>query len=402
MGLRTAVSACLGSMLLGAAGAGAHELSGILDLRAVAAEGATSYLDGGLGKLRFDADHDGLRIGQLALFYRHDLSETFKVSVDAISYADRDSNPVDLTEAWLEWRPWPRSPWRSRLRFGAFYPPISLENRLTGWRSAYSVSWSAVNTWVGEEIRTIGMEYALDWMGTRSGSAFDFGLTAGVYAWNDPAGVLIAKRGWAMHDRQTALFGRVGRPGDANPVDGRTLFEEIDHRPGYYVGAEARYLDRAELRVLHYDNRGDRVTYSQRIDDLAWETLFDSVGLVLTPTDHLTLIAQGLRGVTYIDPVRVFEWKFDAAFLLASFELGPHRLTLRRDWFSMDQTQGFPPFGHDSGTAWTLAWLYELNRHWSFALEALRIDSTFTSRAKFALAPHESGRTAQLGLRFAF
>ena len=37
----------------------------------------------------------------------------------------------------------------------------------------------------------------------------------------------------------------------------KELFHEIDGRPGYYVGAQVRYLDRAVLNVLHYDNRAD-------------------------------------------------------------------------------------------------------------------------------------------------
>jgi hypothetical protein len=389
------------ALALCAAGCGAAELTGLVDLRAVAADGAPSYLYSGLGKLRFDEQHDGLRIGQLSLYLRHDLTETLQLAVDAVAYGNDDSNPIDLTEAWLEWRPWPRSAWRSRVKLGAFYPPISLENKLTGWRSPYSISWSAVNTWLGEELRTIGAEYSLDWFGTRNGGRFDFGVTAGVYAWNDPAGILIAGRGWALHDRQTTLFGRIGERG-TGAIPGRTLFEEIDHRPGYYAGAEARYLDRAELRVLHYDNRGDRVSYSARIDDLAWETLFDSVGLVLTPTDRLTLIAQWLGGETYIDPFIVFEWEYDAAFLLASYEVGPHRLTLRRDWFSMQQTAGMRPFNSDSGSAWTLAYLYEFDAHWSVAAEAMQIRSTLAARSDFGLAPFERGRNLQLAVRFAF
>ncbi|MEO7773823.1 MAG: hypothetical protein ABIT36_11305 [Steroidobacteraceae bacterium] len=378
-----------------------HELSGVVDLRAVTSDGQQSFLDGGLGKLRFDEQHDGLRFGQISLFYRHDLAETLKLNIDAITYADGDSNAVDLTEAWLEWRPWPRSALRSKLKLGAFYAPISLENRLTGWRSPYTLSWSAINTWVGEEIRTAGLQYDLDWLGTKHGSGFDLGLTLGVFGWNDPAGVLIAARGWAMHDRQTVLFGRIGDLGAA-PVNGRTLFEEIDHRPGYYVGANAHYLDRAELRALHYDNRGDRVSYSARIDDLAWETKFDAVGLVLTPTDHFTLIAQWLRGVTYIDPFIVFEWEFESTFLLASYERGAHRVSLRRDWFSMEQTAGVPPWNHDSGSGWTLAYLFELDSRWSLVGEAMQIDSTLTARAAIGAPLRERGRTLQVALRYLF
>ena len=66
----------------------------------------------------------------------------------------------------------------------------------------------------------------------------------------------MASRGWALHDRQTTLFGEVGEPGDV-PVPGRVLFKEIDDRPGYYAGLHLRYFDRAELRYMHYDNRAD-------------------------------------------------------------------------------------------------------------------------------------------------
>jgi hypothetical protein len=55
----------------------------------------------------------------------------------------------------------------------------------------------------------------------------------------------------------------VGAP-QPNPVFAKKeLFHEIDDRAGYYVGAQVRYLDRAVLNVLHYDNRGDP-TYRRR------------------------------------------------------------------------------------------------------------------------------------------
>ena len=47
---------------------------------------------------------------------------------------------VDLTEAYLEYRPYPRAGFRSRVRLGAFYPPMSLENRATGWETPYTIT----------------------------------------------------------------------------------------------------------------------------------------------------------------------------------------------------------------------------------------------------------------------
>jgi hypothetical protein len=382
-----------------AAPARAVDVSLLVDLRFVESSGQTSWLNGGLGKLRFDPDHDGLRLGLIYLGLDQSLTETVALHVNAMAYGDHDRNPIDLTEAYFEWRPFPGSAWRQRAKLGAFYPSISFENPLPGWRSPYSISWSALNTWIGEEIRSIGAEYSLDYLGVRNGGRFDFGAQVGVYGWNDPAGVLIAERGWALHDRQTTLFGRIGIP-EVEPVEGYRLFYEIDHRPGYYVGVKASYLDRAELRLMHYDNRGDRVSYSAAINDMAWETLFDSAGLQVAATEHLTLIAQVLDGETWINPFLPIKWDFDAQFLLASYEWRGNRLTLRHDWFSMQRTGG-RGLGNDSGHAWTIAAGHEFGEHWSAMVEGLWVNSSMPQRPEFGapVAARESSLT--LSLRYA-
>ena len=47
------------------------------------------------------------------------------------------------------------------MKAGAFFPTISLENDDIGWTSPYTLSASAINTWIGEELRTIGTEGTL-------------------------------------------------------------------------------------------------------------------------------------------------------------------------------------------------------------------------------------------------
>jgi hypothetical protein len=85
--------------------------------------------------------------------------------LDASAWGDDDRNPLDLTEAYLQFRPYPLNGYRFRLKAGAFHAPISLENRAAGWESPYTLSYSAINTWLGEELRTIGVEGQLDWLG---------------------------------------------------------------------------------------------------------------------------------------------------------------------------------------------------------------------------------------------
>ena len=372
-----------------------------VDLRLVGVDAPTSYLYGGLGKLRFDDKHDGVQVGRLRAAWSQPLGETFNVHVDASVWRFGDDNAFDLTEAYLEYRPYPAQGWRSRLKLGAFYAPISLEHRESGWTNAYLLSASAINTWVGEELRTIGAEYSLGWLGTRTGHAFDAEFVAGVYGYNDPAGILIASRGWAMHDRQTTLFGEVGEAGNG-PVPGRTLFKEIDDRPGYYAGAELRYLDRAVLRVLHYDNRADPEIYDAGIDDFAWLTTFDSIGFRVETAAGWTFISQWLGGDTAAEPETGYEkWDYDSTFVLVSKAAGPHRLSLRRDWFDSEHVMtSWPPAGMESGDAWTAGYSFDYGDHWRFAVEALRIESNVSMRAGLGEPPRATEDQLQLQVRY--
>lgn len=360
-----------------------------LDVRVVTADAPPSYVYGGLGKLRFDEEHEGLRVGELGLGYERAFTSSLSLTAHATTYGQNDAY-FDLTEAYLSWRQVPRSAWRSELKVGAFYAPISLENRAAGWRSPYSLTTSAINTWVGEELRTIGAEYSLDWLGQKVGRSFDVGGVVGIFAWNDPAGIVIAERGWGFHDRQTTLFGELGE---------HPIFREIDGRPGVYAGAEVRIHDRLELRALRYENRGDRTSYLAAIDDYAWDTSFDSLGLVWTPTASLTVMAQAMQGDTFIEPGPTVEWRFDAAFVLASYTRGRHRFTARLDTFDMQKLSGSLPFNTDTGHAAMLCYMREVSDGMTLVGEALRVDGELSGRALIGEPVRAIERSFQVGVR---
>ena len=238
-----------------------------IDVRAVDSDGRNSHLDDGLGKLRYDEGDSGLHLGRLRAAITQPLGEVFALHAEASSWGDHDKNPIDLTEAYLEYKPYPVAGFRTRARLGAFYPPMSLENRALGWETPYTITPSAISSWIGEEIRTVGLEGQVDWLGTRMGHSFDLQFTGALFGWNDPAGTLLALNGFVFDDRQTTLFGRVGKPSDDEEQPVREVFHEMDHRPGYYVGGQLRYLDRAVLNVLHYDNRADPAAYVEKLEN---------------------------------------------------------------------------------------------------------------------------------------
>ena len=387
------------------ASASAGEFDTSLDLRLLYSDGYRSFTDGGFGTTRFDSGDSGLRLGRARLAFDAPLGELWSVRFDASAWDDKDRSPVGVTEAYLQVRPYPFAGYRVRVKAGAFYPPVSLENRAAGWESPYTLSYSAINTWLGVEVRTLGVEAQLDWLGTRSGHTFDLGATGGVFGWNEGAGVVLANDGFMLHDRQTPVFGRVGQAGVA-PLNDAEPFLEFDGHAGAYAGLEARYLDRVVLRLLRYDNRADPAVIDFASAAIAWDTRFTSAGLRIESETGWTGIVQWLGGETSIAPGRAYwTWPFRAQFALLSKRLGHHTLSARFDQFRVDSNSpppDFEPYGWQRGHAFTAAWMFDVHAHWRLALEWLRVTSdSYNRQDTQAGPPHATESQLQLALRYA-
>ena len=376
------------------------ELTGLLDARVVATDGTPSYLNGGLGRTRFDGDHEGLQFGRLMLGARFRLTDTVTVHAVAEAYGDGDSLPAGLSQAYVDWRPFPIRPVRFRLRAGAFYPPVSLEHRQAGWTNPYTLSASALNTWIGEEFRVVGTEFEARWLGASQGYNGDVALVGAAFGWNDGAGTVVADRGWALTDRPSLLLGGLGHAHEH-------LYTELDGRAGYYAGVTWRHGESLEIRALHYDNRADPGAHNSRYD-FAWETRYTAVGVRYEPTDQVTLLAQHLDGKTYVGADTLgpaqFELRLQAWYGMASYERGAHRLSVRYDHFANRQDRGFDPdyTADDTGHALTVAWFERIDQHWEVVAELLRVRSTFPPRFDFNIGPAVTDRQAQLAVRYWF
>ena len=372
------------------------EIEASLDLRLVESNGDKTYLDGGLGKLRYDNSDDGLQLGRARFAWRDFIGGDWHANVDLSAWSLHDHNAVDVTEAFLEWRPVPKSEWRSNLKIGAFYPPISLEHRASGWTNPYTISSSALNTWVGEELRTIGIGYELKHMGIANGGAWDYGVNAAVYEWNDPAGVILAFRGFSLNDRQTPVFGRIGTYAFGGREQ-RVLFSEIDNRPGYYVGGYAKHDSGIEARALHYDNRADPTVYKASISDYGWRTRFNSLGMRYDGPAGVAVIAQRLKGTTDATPNPAFHWAFETSFLLVAREFGRHRFAARYDDFKVWMPS--MPAGDEYGHAWTVGWTWKLQKHLELSTEWLQINSDVGHRAALGLPTDAREHSLQMAVR---
>jgi len=373
-----------------------------LDGRAVSSNADPSYTQGGISGVRFDEDQSGLRLGRARFALTESIGELWSVHLDASAWGDHDRIPFGLTEAYLQFRPYPFAGYRLRVKAGAFYPPISLENRAAGWESPYSLSYSAIDSWLAIEVRTVGVEAQLDWLGTRQGHAFDLGMTAGAFGWNEGAGAFIAGDGFTLTDRQTPLGGRVGLPNDPVLMNFEP-FRELDGRTGLYGGLEARWLDRLVVRALRYDNRADPTAMDYASYAIPWETSFTAVGARYEGGNGFTAIVQALQGDTTIAPGGFWlDWPFRAQYALLAQTFGRHTLSARYDRFQVDTGINDGGDGAEVGHALTAAYVFTLDEHWRFTLEWLHVSSnSYERQDAFNLAPFASETQVQLAVRYA-
>jgi hypothetical protein len=372
-----------------------------LDMRLVGADAPTSYLDGGLGILRYGDNRDGLQLGRARVALAQDLGELFSVKVDASAWGQHDRNVFDVTEAYLQLHPYPIGDWRVRVKLGGFYAPISLENRAEGWESPYTLSSSAMNSWVAQELRTIGTEFKLEWLGTHSGHDIDAGAAFGVFGWNEGAGTALANSGFTITDWQGSLFGRVGRPGGlTGAID---EYHQFDHRAGTYLGLDVHYLDRITLEGLHYDNRADPAADDAVTDVYGWHTRFNTAGVRAENDSGWTAIVQWMAGTTDVEPEQfgLLRWEFVTRYVLVSKRSGAHTFSARYDDFKVDAAQSYP-MGDQAGHALTLAYRFEPDRHWRFTLEWVRARGFQANRMLEAdEAPFATQSAVQLAIRYA-
>ncbi len=394
--------------------AGAVELRGVLDLRLVASDAQRSWLGSGLDKTRFDRDSSPLRLGQAILRMDADLAPALSV-VGVFSASDDRRGLLDVNEAWFAWSPVPSSPWKTRVRAGAFFPVSSLEVGYDniGWTPEHTVSSSAINSWLGEELRTKGIEVNFSRNGRLTGSPHDFGVTGALLFGNDPVGTLLAWRGWSVGDRISGLSESlpladlpVFRSSGELPDQARSInvFREIDGRPGFYVGANYAYAGAVtpELAVLHYDNRGDPLVI--RSGQYSWRTRFNHASVRMRGLGRWELSAQALEGNTQMGPNAV-SLDYRAWYFLASHPWGPGRVAMRVDQFNTrERSEDVIPTDANSetGHALALAYHWRINTAVSLVSEALIVSSDRPARSVLGLPANRLERTLTAALRLSF
>ncbi|MCU1245996.1 MAG: hypothetical protein JWN02_1906 [Acidobacteria bacterium] len=399
-----------------AATAGAQTKSFVLDGfitgRSIRATGQPSWIDNGFGRLDYGGTGvDKSRnlaeaVTQLGMDWTP--SRYFDVHVAGLARTkpagDRGKS-AGFVEAYADARMILRND-EIRLRAGQFFLPSSRENRGPLWSSPYTLSFSAINTWIGQEVRPVGLD--LEW---KRGFYFTFGATA--FRNNDTMGTLLAWRGWTVGDRLTVYNELLPLPpissltkddflGFQRP-DGTVPFEkDLDGRTGFSERVRFTLPERGLIQLLHLDNRGDLQLYH---GEYSWKTKYDQISAQAGNPETSIIAAEWMSGSTamglpqfshvYVD--------FRSAYVLLSRKQGRTRLSIRGDTFTLsDQAHAAINDYSEHGHAITATVMYDLSQQTRATVEWTKITGNRRAAAQSGFDPNASGRTIIAELRYSF
>lgn len=377
------------------------------DVRLVASDAEVSWLQGGYGKTRFGEGDGSVEpvFAEAVVAW----SPRFTADIAAVVSAEIQDGQdpfIDVSEAYVTWRAPPVGPVRVSGRAGLYFPLISLEHDGPEWSVNDTLTPSAINSWVAEEVKVAGLEATarVDLMGGAVAA------TAGLFGHGDKAGTLLAFRGWALHDLKSVGSTVFPLPpiGDrglrrAEPIS--TALIEIDDRMGAYGRLEWQPNPALALSVFGYDNAGDRVS---RIGvEGSWDTSFVAVGLAWQIDGTTRAKAQYLAGTTAVGPAVPGGFRasvdYASAYGSVSRDVGPGAITARIDYFeATDLISRAFDNNDEQGWAGTLAYRWDYRPGADITVEALTIDSDRPSRLRLSVSPDQTDVQMQMALRNRF
>ena len=327
---------------------GAFEFSG--DIRLVAVDGEKSWVDGGFGKLRSGSDGNFRvrpELGNVSLVWKPQFSWSLGAVV-AGSLQGGERARAGLSQAYLTFRPMRSNKLAVSARAGLMWPPVSLEHEGADWHVKDSITPSAINSWIGEEVRPVAAEVTL----AVNLGAHKLRATTALMAANDTAGTLVTFRGWALHDRTTLAFGSQPLPplGPMVGIQAPYTHPLIDlhggfaNRPGYY--AKVAWQPPAPIRIelFRYDNRANPEVVNSDLE-WGWHTRFAQLSLVakLGAAEFKAQALQGRTQMGYAMPDRRWvDGRFRSAFAMVTRPFGRFGVAARAEAFDT----------HDRGSLW--------------------------------------------------
>ena len=338
-------------------------LRALLDVRVAGGGPAASWTDRGPGKLRYGGSSNATRfehetrlvLSQLAMQAGASLPWDIRAQAQLNVQPDvaGDYEPW-LIEAFLR-REWGTPATGSGLQAGLMTNPFSLEHTGPAWSPEYSLSASALNSWLWEEVSLAGVRG--EWW-HQAGTGARLGVAAGIGYGPDQLGRLLALRGWTLGDTLSGLNSELPLP-NGTRID---IFDERDHRPATYAWVTlADRNERAALKAGYLDNGGDL--------DVAgvWRTRLATIGAIAHPLPSIDLVVQYLRGKALVRDT-TNDSSLRAFYALLSNRFKAHRVTVRYDEFRVNDLDGGNST-REHGDAITAAYAFEWGLRQSIGFE---------------------------------
>ncbi|MEM9100755.1 MAG: hypothetical protein AAGB12_00420 [Pseudomonadota bacterium] len=362
------------------------DIAGILDFRLHTTQGIESYLSGSWGKFRYD-NGTGISLAQATLDINTDWTEHWSTHWVLNGYYQENTQGLGLNEGYIRYISLPtENGLRTTFNAGIHYPNISMNNQGIGWQSPQTLSFSAINSWIGSEVRHIGFSIDLEWLGKFRNQPYDWGLGLEIFNHNDTTGAVLAWHGWNISSYQTPWQDSIPLPPMQTRAPGEILenqapatdpFKEIDYRVGYHFIGQWKYKKNYHVKLGHYDNRA--LPYIVKYGHYAWHTRFTHVGFQSRPSRHWQWVLQALWGDTLMQSPQRFDVvnnTFSSAFLLGSYRWLKHLFSARLDIFDVDDRDNtFGDNNNEQGYAVTINSQYRFSKQWRFHIEYNHISS---------------------------
>jgi hypothetical protein len=354
-----------------AATAGAQsslQFHGYLAAREIYVNAQPSWLQGGVGRFDVGADnpddHRLVNVDSAQLGFDWTPASWLLLHADGVARREQSGSEgkrTGIVQAYVDVF---NEHWR--VRAGEFWLPTSRENTDPLWTSKYTITYSALNSWIAQEVRPIGADLQYS-------PTFYVTLGATAFRGNDTMGTELAARGWTLGN--TEAMSRSQRLESA---------------------------ERAMLQIAHIDNRAPIVPGDLK-GQTPWQTHFIVASGEVGSTSATTLAGEWAYGSTAVGfPGGSFTMDFDTEYLLLSHKFGTERVSARVERFSTrDASRPADDGSREHGRAWTLAWMHDVNANARTGIEYVRVSGNRPGLAP-DFDPRTGGSTVTLEYRYGF
>lgn len=385
---------------------------GFMAARAGYVEAQQSWLKGGFGRLDVgdsDDNRSSFNEAEIQLALEWSISDSILLYLHG---RGRNEDTWDsaksggLVEGFIEYSPFTSDTDDLSFQLGQIFLPTSQENTGNLWQSPYTLTFSTWNSWVAQELRpmTLNVNYQVE---TFEGNQISTGF--GIFQGNDSLGSQLAWGGWRM-TRRLSVHNEVlplpplftledtGVFNDQRDDGSRPIGRDLDDNFGYYAHINWRNPGVFSVRASYVNNRGDRQLSH---GEYAWNTAFANIGYHWQIAEQWELLGEFIQGKTGMGAgIAMVDVDFSNTYIMSSWKGESYRVSIRYENFELKEKDfSIAENNNEDGNAWTLAWIYQNESPWRFALEWVSLKSKNAAQEQSGFLPNNQDNMLTFEIR---